>query len=432
MRTGVDDEMACGNSRGVRLSETTAFVGGERNGRDLERLVFRSPRSPAPEKSPPGGTLAAVSRDQIQGESNSPKGNPVSTLVSGFNRWAATDGILFLCVAALWCTFMMLLRTNGINGFSPDSYRTNLLLYGTALGAAIIIAVIAVLLRHRPDRPIAFLYVSFCRTGLADRLVQGAPMLLALVVFLPIFGVMKAAIPVFSSYTWDTTWIELDRALHGTEPWRILQPIVGHPLITSMLSVLYHAWIALIYLGVVYFCFFQSDREIRLRFFISYFGCWVVLGIVLATVLASVGPCFMAPILGDHRFDEQMAYLRAANEIYPVLVLHVQEGLVASFQSSSGGLGRGISAMPSMHVSIAFLFFLAMRKISKPMGVFFGIFFVLTVISSIHLGYHYAVDGYVAIIGTGLIWLLSGKVARRLTQGNFEETLPRRWGSPPR
>jgi hypothetical protein len=72
--------------------------------------------------------------------------------------------------------------------------------------------------------------------------------------------------------------------------------------------------------------------------------------------------------------------------------------------------------MPSMHVSLAFLFCLAMRKVSKAAGLFFGLFFVVVLIGSVHLAYHYAVDGYASIIVTSLIWTASGAAARTLTR----------------
>jgi hypothetical protein len=326
------------------------------------------------------------------------------------------DGFILGGLVLAWGACVGLLALRGINGIGLESYRFNLTLYLLALGVSLVVAIGVVLIRHRPESPIEFLASRFRFNGLAGRLVHGVPMLLALVMLLPIFSTMKAAIPLFSDYIWDNTLVEIDRALHGTDPWRIIQPAVGYPLVTSILSVLYHAWILLIYVGTIYFCFFQTNQALRTRFFASYFACWLILGIGVATAFASVGPCFMAPLMGDHRFDELMTYLRTADEAYPVMVLGVQDALAASFQSSEGGLGRGVSAMPSMHVSIAFLFFLAFKRTSRTAGTFFGIFFLVTLISSVHLGYHYAVDGYVAIAVTWLIWSASALLTRRFSR----------------
>jgi len=238
-------------------------------------------------------------------------------------------------------------------------------------------------------------------------------MLIILAGFMPTFSAMKSAIPLFNAFVWDDAWITLDRALHGTDPSRLLQPLIGYPLISSGLSILYHLWILLIYAGGVWFCFFVDDRDLRTRYLIGYFACWTLLGIVMATAFASVGPCFLAPMLSDTRFVAQMEYLRQANTHFPVMVLQVQERLIAWHQLGDAGLGRGITAMPSMHVSLALLFFLAMRRVSKRAGYFFGAFFIAILIGSVHLGYHYAVDGYVSIAVTGLIWALAGRYVRR-------------------
>jgi hypothetical protein len=248
------------------------------------------------------------------------------------------------------------------------------------------------------------------------------PLFLALIVFLPAFSAMKSAIPLFHPYDWDQTWIDLDIAIHGTDPWRILQPVFGYPFVTFLLSLLYHVWIMLIYAGGIYFVFFESDRRLRIRYFISFFGIWTILGVVMATLLASVGPCFDGPILGIGHYAEQMAYLRHANDSFPVLVLDVQDALVRGYQTGNYGLGRGISAMPSLHIAMVYLFFLAMRKKSSRLGYVFGPCVVLIFVGSIELGYHYAVDGYVSFIVTTLIWLLAGRITSAMSipeDGNY-------------
>lgn len=345
-------------------------------------------------------------------------------LLAELGRGAAADRAILLGLCLTWAVWLGLLASKGINALSLESYQLNFSLYLAALLVTLVLALTSVLARHRPARPIGFLTGSFVSSGLAGRLIRGLPMLLALVIFLPVFGSMKSAIPLFNSYTWDDTWIDLDRALHGTDPWRILQPIFGYPVVTSILAGFYHLWLLLIYMGGVGFCFFVGDRQLRTRFFITYFASWALLGNVLAIAFASVGPCFVGPMLGDHRFDEQMAYLRAADEQFPVMTLAVQQQLIDWYAAGAEGLGRGISAMPSMHVSIAFLFFLAMRRISKLAGLLFGIFFVVILIGSVHLAYHYAVDGYVSIAATWLIWLAAGAAARRIAGADKASELP--------
>ena len=124
----------------------------------------------------------------------------------------------------------------------------------------------------------------------------------------------------------------------------------------------------------------------------------------MATIFASVGPCFLEPIKGDPHFAAQMAYLESANEQVPILTLHVQDLLLEWYRAGDRGLGSGITAMPSMHVAMAMLFWLAVRRVSPVAGKLFGAFFVTIWIASVHLGYHYAVDGLVSVIATYAIW----------------------------
>ncbi|MEL1251024.1 phosphatase PAP2 family protein [Aurantiacibacter gilvus] len=303
------------------------------------------------------------------------------------------------------------LASVGVLGFRPLSYLSNAQLYLATIvvivGGQILIA-LAIL---KPKSPLQLVRSKFVEDYQA-KLKRGLLLVIALVVFMPAFSAMKSAIPLFNSYGWDATLIDLDRLIHGRDAWLILQPVFGYPFVTFLLAIAYHSWILLIYAGGVYFAVYEDNRALALRYFIAYFSIWILGGVCMAIGFASVGPCFASPILGIDTFEGQMTYLQAANTQYPVLVLDVQQRLLDWHFSGSHGLGRGITAMPSMHVALAFLFFLAMRHVSKWAGIAFGAFFVVILIGSVHLAYHYAVDGYVSIILTALIWKASGWVLR--------------------
>jgi membrane-associated phospholipid phosphatase len=119
-------------------------------------------------------------------------------------------------------------------------------------------------------------------------------------------------------------------------------------------------------------------------------------------------------VIGNDHFSVQMADLCTADAVYRADTLRVQEQLIAWYKGGNYGLGRGISAMPSMHVALAFLFFLAISKVSKWAGWVFGIFAVLIQIASIHLAYHFAVAGYVSVVLVALIWWAMGKATAYL------------------
>lgn len=268
------------------------------------------------------------------------------------------------------------------------------------------------LARHRPDSPIAFLVGTGPGREVLAKVLRQLPLILAIALFMPTFSAVKSSIPLFSGFSWDDRLIALDRDLHGTDPWRLLQPIFGQPWITSLMARFYHLWFLLIYVGPLFFAVFVHDRTLRFRFFASYLLTWGIVGMVMAIGFASVGPCFVGPILGNDHFAEQMHYLYLADRQYPVAVLEIQELLLEWHRQGQNGLGRGITAMPSMHVALAFLYVLAVRPISKPLAWAMFAFFLIIMIGSVHLAYHYAVDGYVSIAVTGAIWMATKPISR--------------------
>lgn len=264
------------------------------------------------------------------------------------------------------------------------------------------------LFRHRPQSPVAHLKARYTSPAFKRGLAAGIPMMAVAIVLLPYFSKMKSAIPLFNDYTWDARFIAWDRAIFfGHDAWEVLQPVLGYPVVTALLALLYHLWFLLLYPGVMFFAFAMIDSQVRRQFFLSYVLSWTLIGGFMATMLASVGPVFVGPMFGDTTFDAQMAYLNAANEQVPVMTLRVQAMLLEWYASAQDGLGSGITAMPSMHCAIAFLYWIAMRRISKAWGAFFAVFFFITWISSVHLAYHYAVDGLVSLLAVAAIWAVS-------------------------
>jgi hypothetical protein len=72
-----------------------------------------------------------------------------------------------------------------------------------------------------------------------------------------------------------------------------------------------------------------------------------------------------------------------------------------------------------MHVSMALLFALSISKVSKVSrvaGACAWIFVGTIFVASVHLAYHYAVDGYVAAAATLAIWALAKPLAQVATR----------------
>ena len=61
------------------------------------------------------------------------------------------------------------------------------------------------------------------------------------------------------------------------------------------------------------------------------------------------------------------------------------------------GLGSGISAFPSVHVALTMMNALFVYEFNRKLGWAFFAYTAFIVFSSVYLAWHYAIDGYVAI-----------------------------------
>ena len=238
----------------------------------------------------------------------------------------------------------------------------------------------------------------------------------------------QVIIPVLNPYSWDVYFANLDKALHfGRQPWEWLHPLLGYPPITYLLNLNYNLWFLVTWMVWVYFAFLDKPSEVRTRFFLSFFTLWIVVGSLLAVGFSSVGPCFYGRLgLTPDPFADLMTYLRGANEVFPIWALPLQDELWQGYIDQSL-IVKGISAMPSMHNGSALLYVLAGYQVSRFAGRILALHCFLVFIGSIHLGWHYAVDSYLAWAIALMIWFAVLPIARwwhsTAAQGDFDRGL---------
>jgi hypothetical protein len=269
----------------------------------------------------------------------------------------------------------------------------------------------------RPDRPLDYLVANPEAQALMRNLVQSLPLISLVCLFLPSFGLLKSMVGFLQPYEWDSLFIQWDRMIHGQDAWMLIQPVLGYPQVTFFFAMAYQLWILFLYIAFPLVCIWRGSQLLRQQMIISFLLCWIIIGVVMAIWLASVGPCFLESMTGDPSFHKQMAYLAGVDQQYPLFVLDVQRELLDSYLAGNHGLGRGISAMPSMHVSIAFLFVMFSWRVSFCLGIAATAYCIVIFLGSVHLGYHYAVDGYVAIVVTLIIWVTAGLIVKKFRLG---------------
>lgn len=258
-------------------------------------------------------------------------------------------------------------------------------------------------------------WVAFRRDYLRIERVVGALLAGAAVpLVINLYGQWKLRIPRIQPFAWDEAFAAADRVMHfGRHPWEWLQPVLGHPLITSSLDLVYYTWLPLV--GLV--CAWQAwspRREARLRFFLVFTVVWVVLGNLMATLVSSAGPCYWDELgLGPNPYAGLFAYHEAVRETYPLGTAFVQEALWSVYLGERPGSPYlGISAMPSIHVAMPTLYALAARATSPRLAAAFAGYAGLILLGSVHLGWHYAIDGYFSVVAVVAFWKLSGWLVR--------------------
>jgi hypothetical protein len=324
--------------------------------------------------------------------------------------------IYFVLVAVYYAALVVLVRSQ------PGTHPTNFLVMALGfVGLSLPVMLFGVaLLRFyhlarfvRPEHPIPAL-IKDMWAFLCDRarMATGLPIVLAMLPFMYVFAEIKANIPVLLPYSWDLTFDEWDRIVHfGTRPWEWLQPVFGYWPVTFLINVNYNLWFAVMWTMWVYFAFSSRPDALRTRFFLTFMLAWAVGGSLLAVVFSSAGPCYLTRLgISPDPYASLMAYLHHIDTIVPVWALDVQDMLW------QGHLGRssidGISAMPSMHNGTTLLFALAAFKVNRIAGWVLSVHAALIFLGSIHLGWHYAVDSYLAWPLTLAIWFLSAPIAR--------------------
>lgn len=232
-------------------------------------------------------------------------------------------------------------------------------------------------------------------------------------VLMATFVTFKGVIPELQPFSWDVRLADLDRWLHGGgEPWRLLQPLVGRPAVTRVLDALYYLWFPVGFALMAWLAVTRR-RRLRLQFFVSYGITWILLGTAAATLFSSAGPVYFERVTGSPGgFGALLDYLQSVDRSSALRSLEIQEILWSGYVGGGRTELGGIAAMPSLHVAMPVLYAFALGRVHRLPGALMAAYGLAILVGSVHLGWHYAVDGYASLVAVPLIWWASGRFVR--------------------
>lgn len=230
------------------------------------------------------------------------------------------------------------------------------------------------------------------------RFLAGLLLLISISIFLGAFTWFKTLLPALNGgFPHDPLLADLDRWLHGgTDAWRILWSL---PFASEALPVIGYGYSVLWYLlcfgGLFFVVTSPKADHLRGRYIASFLLCWIFLGNIVAGSLMSAGPAFYGAVTQDvERFRPLL--LALSQDQSPFSASIFQSYLWFLHEKGLSGFGSGISAFPSIHVGLIVMNALFVWEHSRRWGAVAFAACLLTMASSVYLGWHYALDGYVA------------------------------------
>ncbi|HWD50106.1 MAG TPA: phosphatase PAP2 family protein [Rhizomicrobium sp.] len=328
----------------------------------------------------------------------------------------------YVAAVALYANAHNDLQALAISGLNP----LVVLVFGSTLGLLLGCYVLRSAWRARKQNTVALVWADVRQGALRrDQLIARLTIFAGWFCMMLAFSPFKYLIGRVRGFPFDPMLLRIGHVLFfGHDGWQITHAMFGSPVATAILQMVYSAWFFMVWLSIIYCIVRSDDARFRMQFLLAFLLCWILVGSVAAYWLASAGPCFYQHIFGDAHFAPLMNRLHMLDQkiaaVAPgwrLLSIDEQNWLWNSYADSANAFGAGISAMPSMHVAFAALMARGGFAIDRRTGWILSISAVLIWIASIHLGWHYTIDGIVGAPMGVATWYLAGWMLRALVFG---------------
>lgn len=213
------------------------------------------------------------------------------------------------------------------------------------------------------------------------------------------FRNVKSMAPFANPREWDDTLSSIDEFLFaGHDPAATLHAWFGTGVAAHVFSLVYIAWIALVPVSIAIALVWTRHTSAGAWYVTAIAVDWF-LGAVVYLLVPTVGPIYSAP---SQFADLPRTYVTALQEDMGA------DRLAVLADPWGSGTLQTIAAFASLHVGIMVTICLMVRLLGLPAWVERAawIFFGLTVLSTVYLGWHFAVDvvGGVAL-GAFAVWI---------------------------
>lgn len=340
-------------------------------------------------------------------------------------RTTIQGNIILLCLFAIQISavYLTMWSQDLLSHFKPSLYGNILFL---SLFVVVFVKGISYALMHYSyddgERGLSRVKSDFLSSWLTvDYMAAFLLPMILLPTFLSLYSSMKSIIHLVQPFYLDEFLMRADRFIHfGVDPWRITHSIFGTAIASVVLNFIYNLWFFIMYSYVLWMIVNVRFGRDRMQFLFAFVIIWPLIGSLIAVGLSSAGPVYYGDVVGDSSiFGPLMEALKQYNgqfkdSPFGIFALNTQDMLWADYLKNDTNIGSGISAMPSMHVAIATLLYLSGRQVSKYIGYGMLVFLILIQIGSVHLGWHYALDGYLSILLTWAIWKFCGWMVDRI------------------
>lgn len=283
-------------------------------------------------------------------------------------------------------------------------------------GVAGLIALIRLAQAWLRGRPLGWTSAGLARQPWPEILLLRLPLALGLSAATSyLYFTFKVNIPAFAAFTWDPVFAAIDRALFlGQDPWTVTHGLLPRAWATRLLDGIYLAWYLVLFTAILAVGVLPLRHPLRLAFLLAIALDWVIGGVILATLMPAAGPVYVDRITGDPTFLPLMHRLYEQAEQAPLMALRIQEWLWAGYIRADVD-PAGISAFPSLHVAIPATCACLGFATDRLVGWVLAVFTLAVLVGSVHLGWHYAIDGLGGVaLGVGCWWASRRIVARWL------------------